>query len=138
MCRTSVTDLQEWYNRDYEKFVWEESQLHDQHARILKKLKRYDFTLVDNLDFITWAVTTPNPEHLEAVITDIVADPQIPEDVMRYSHHIDGTLTESVLDQWTASYFYGSAGATPIETEEKLQFALDAMFYYRGKLGLEE
>ena len=57
---------------------------------------------------------------------------------MRYSHHIDGTLTESVLDQWTASYFYSSAGATQIETEEKLQFALDAMFYYRGKLGLEE
>ena len=66
------------------------------------------------MDFIAWAVTTPNPEHLEAVITDIVADPQIPEDVMRYSHHIDGILTESELDQWTASYFYGSAGATPI------------------------
>ena len=35
-------------------------------------------------------------------------------------------------------YFYTIQGAKPIETEERLFFALNALFDWRGKIGLEE
>ena len=65
VCRTSMFELQEWYARDYEKFASEETQFYKEHAKILKRLKTFDMSLVDNTDFITWAVTTPNPNFMD-------------------------------------------------------------------------
>ena len=84
-CRTSFIDLQEWYQRDYEKFVLEETQFHNMHSEILKKMKKNGIRLVNNFDFIQWAITTPNPDHLQDSITDLVTDAQIPEEVMKFS-----------------------------------------------------
>ena len=129
-CRASFTDLQEWYHRDYEKFVLEETQLHNMHSEILRKIKKYDIRLVNNRDFIRWAITTPNPDHLEGTITDIFTDAQNPEEVMQFGQNFNAGHLD--LGPWTASYFYEEDGAKPIDTEEALSFALDAMFHYRG------
>ena len=109
-------DLEEWYARDHEKYVNEETQFYTEHAKILKRLKTFDMSLVDNTDFITWAVTTPNPNFGEESLSKIIADPRIPDEVMRYSQYIDGVESLSLLDEWTASYFYKSAGAHKLES----------------------
>ena len=83
-CRASFTDLQEWYQRDYEKFVLEETQFHNMHSEILRKIKKYDIRLVNNRDFIQWAITTPNPNHLVDTITDLDIADQLPGEIMKF------------------------------------------------------
>ena len=92
--------------------------------------------LVDNTDFIVWAVTTPNPDHLKGSLNDSDGDAITSETV--HNHQFEGAVDNLLLNQWSAMYFYTIQGAKPIETEERLFFALNALFDWRGKIGLEE
>ena len=83
-------------------------------------MQRYSIDLVDNEEFITWASSSPNPDH----------DPMWREE--------DPELVFAPeLDDWAKEKFYRANGAKPIQTLDQLRFALGAMFWHRNSWGLE-
>ena len=95
---------------------------------ILAKMRKYDAGLVDNENYLYWALSTPNEETVGELL---LLDPQSEEsDETQRFERFEET-------EWIAKYFLSSEGAQPIETKEELSLALDTMFYYRAQLGLE-
>ena len=76
--------------------------------------------LVDNWDYINWASTEPNPS-------------------LEDTFGPGGILTNDVFfeSHWAAKYFLEQLGAGPLNTSDKLFYAVTAMFHWRADLGLE-
>ena len=79
-----------------------------------------DIKLVDNLDFIEWASTEPNPETANFFENDVTS-----LDLSEFS------------ERYVANYFLEEKGADLMDTPDKLYYGIIAMFYWRADLGLE-
>ena len=92
-------------------------------------MQSYDVELVDNYDYIEWAVSTPNEEIYGELLA--LDDPML-------GPLVSGSVVGFESTEWAAKYFLSSLGAEPIETNDELYLALNSMFYYRADNFLEE
>ena len=86
---------------------------------------------------------TPNP-NLDSQLIDVedaVDVPDVPEipEIPSVGFVINDIISSlPLLNEYAAKYFFKNSGAKKIKTEKMLGEALDAMFYFRASLGLEE
>ena len=116
LCRANFTELQTLYSESYDDFEEDVEEYNEFHREILWILEENDVTLVNNEDFIEWAMSHENPD--------------IPrEDWM-------GELPD-VLDSWAQSHWYTDYGAAPLTTVKNVKEAMTSMFWYRTSVNLE-
>ena len=115
-CRANFTELQNLYTEGYDDFLEDVQEYNDLHKEILRIVEENNVTLVNNDEFIEWAMSHENPD--------------IPrEDWM-------GELPES-LDGWAQSHWYTDYGAAPLVTVKNIKEAMTSMFWFRTSVNLE-
>ena len=115
-CRANFTELQTLYTESYDDFQEDVQNYNNMHREILRILEENNVTLVDNKEFIEWAMSHENSD--------------IPrEDWM-------GELPD-VLDSWAQSHWYRDYGAAPLVTVKSVKEAMTAMFWFRVSVNLE-
>ena len=136
-CRESFTALQTWYSDSYPDFTEVEKKKHELEEEIFNKMKEHDIKLVDNIDYVIWATTQANTDFVTDAVGNIKIE-DIPSSIMNFGKDVvDGKYIPE-LDEWTEKFYRSARGAKKIKSEKMLDDALDAMFYYRASLGLEE
>ena len=104
------------YNESYDYFNEDTKNYDNIHRRILSIIEENNATLIDNKEFIEWAMTHENP--------------QIPREPWM------GEQSE-VLDDWAKSYWYRDYGAAPMVTVSNVRYAMTSMFWFRVSANLE-
>ena len=62
LCRANFTELQTLYSESYDDFEEDVEEYNEFHREILWILEENDVTLVNNEEFIEWAMSHENPD----------------------------------------------------------------------------
>jgi len=81
MCQKNFRQSEESYASSFISYRRTESKFNQLYLNIIGNMDEYSVALVDNLEFLHWAKTTPNTEMVGFEIKNLEKDPDLPSDI---------------------------------------------------------